>query len=342
MKITFFASLLILLFSCNEKTEKIEVNETTKETNSTGNEKDTQAEVFDINSIPITTKNLGEFPYFNPPENHCYGYCSSWDGKFKPNDIKDFDKEYFAVNGKFMLLEGKSYKATINKNKNENTSSFNKLIVEKSYHDAILNLGGVQVNAVPVTREEYESINEKDRYQFGASIDANLLDEIKTYVIRTNDKEIWIQFTNLDQESGKITILEKGNLNAEKVTQVSASQLKKDIDQSGKAVLNINFDTDKATLKSDGKTMADEILKLLQEHAALKLSIEGHTDNAGSVEHNKKLSLERATTLKNYLTINGIDENRLKVVGYGQEKPLVANDSESNKAKNRRVELIKF
>lgn len=103
----------------------------------------------------------------------------------------------------------------------------------------------------------------------------------------------------------------------------------------------INFDTDKSTLKPDGKQIVDQILKLLLENPTLNLMIEGHTDNTGNSEHNKKLSLDRVNTLVSYLTINGIDTSRLETKAMGDKKPLKPNDFEENKSLNRRIELIK-
>ena len=121
----------------------------------------------------------------------------------------------------------------------------------------------------------------------------------------------------------------------------TAVQMKKDIDANGKAILNINFDTDKSSLLPDGQKVVNEILSLMKTNAGLKIAIEGHTDNAGSADHNKKLSLERANTILKFLTTNGIDAGRLTAAGFGAERPMVANDSEANMAKNRRVELVK-
>lgn len=75
---------------------------------------------------------------------------------------------------------------------------------------------------------------------------------------------------------------------------------------------------------------------------SLNLSIEGHTDDVGSVEANNKLSLERARTIRNELLTMGISSKRLNVVGHGQMRPMVMNNSVENRAKNRRVEIVKI
>lgn len=74
----------------------------------------------------------------------------------------------------------------------------------------------------------------------------------------------------------------------------------------------------------------------------LKLSIEGHTDNTGSISRNKQLSTERANTVMYGLAGKGIDIKRLKATGFGSEKPLKLNDTDENKTQNRRVEMVKF
>ena len=301
----------------------------------------TSSETFDINTIPVSDKDLGTFPYLSAPDT--YKYNMGDEGISKKN-ISDFDKEYFAVNGKLIPQEGKTVKVTIEKDKSKDDGPFNSLIVDKSYDKAILALGGVKLPTVAIPQSEINRVGTKDLYEkhYGNSLDSNQLDDIKTYVIRTKDKEVWIQYYVLNNGSGRITILEKGNLEALDVKKITADVIKKDLDAAGKAILNINFDTAKATLKPDGQEVVNEIASVLKANPTLKLSIEGHTDTTGTADKNKKLSVDRATTVMNYLIAIGIPKANLKAIGYGAEKPLVPNTSAENKAKNRRVELVKF
>ena len=126
------------------------------------------------------------------------------------------------------------------------------------------------------------------------------------------------------------------------ITKVTAEEISSDLIENGKAILYINFDVDKSMLTKDGIETVNEIAVALKNNPTLKISIEGHTDNSGNSAHNKTLSTERAEAVKENLTINGIDKKRVSAVGFGSEKPLVTNDSEENKAKNRRVELVKI
>ena len=342
-RIILCTALLLSIIACKkEQTTETTTKEvatdsvvTTPKTSGTTPENGT----FDINTIPVSDKDLGKFPYLNAPDT--YKYNMGEDGITKSN-ISDFDKEYFAVNGKLIAQEGKTCKVWIEKK--QGAGPFNSLVVEKSYEKAILALGGVQVNNVAVPKSEIDRVGDKELVdkKYGHSIDFNLLDDIKTFVIRTKDKEVWIQFNLMNNESGKLTVLEKGNLETLAVTKITAETIKKDIDAAGKAILNINFDTDKATLKPDGQEVVNQIATVLKDNPTLKLSIEGHTDNTGLADKNKKLSVERATTVMNYLVAIGIPKANLKATGYGAEKPLAPNTSDENKAKNRRVELVKF
>ncbi|PUV23975.1 hypothetical protein DCO56_11390 [Sphingobacterium athyrii] len=75
---------------------------------------------------------------------------------------------------------------------------------------------------------------------------------------------------------------------------------------------------------------------------SLKLSIDGHIDNEGPTAHNMQLSQQRAEAVLKSLLAKNIAKDRLKSQGFAAEKPLADNNTEKNKAKNRRVELIKM
>jgi OOP family OmpA-OmpF porin len=128
-----------------------------------------------------------------------------------------------------------------------------------------------------------------------------------------------------------------------KMVEVKASDIADALASAGKIDLyGILFDVDKTEIKPESTKTLDEVASLLKIDRALKLEISGHTDNTGDKDHNQKLSEGRAqavvdTLVKKY----GIDAARLQAKGYGDTKPLVANDTDANKAKNRRVELRK-
>lgn len=102
---------------------------------------------------------------------------------------------------------------------------------------------------------------------------------------------------------------------------------------------NIFFDFAKYDLKSESFLELDRIIKMLKDYPDVNLQISGHTDIVGTDQRNQKLSENRAKSVVDYLTSKGIDSKRLKSVGYGATMPVVPNDSDFNRAKNRRVEL---
>jgi outer membrane protein OmpA-like peptidoglycan-associated protein len=83
----------------------------------------------------------------------------------------------------------------------------------------------------------------------------------------------------------------------------------------------------------------DEVVSILEMNPKLKLEIQGHTDNRGSVKHNRWLSELRAKVVRGYLVKKGIGEKRLTYVGYGFSKPVATNDTPEGRTQNRRVEL---
>lgn len=120
------------------------------------------------------------------------------------------------------------------------------------------------------------------------------------------------------------------------------SKLKEELEKTGRAVVyGINFDFNSDKLRPESKTLLDEITKLLKDNPDWKMAIEGHTDNIGGDSFNKELSDKRAASVKNYLTSAGIAADRLESAGFGLSKPIVPNDTEIGRARNRRVELVK-
>lgn len=85
----------------------------------------------------------------------------------------------------------------------------------------------------------------------------------------------------------------------------------------------------------------NQIFELLQKDAGFKFEIDGHTDNTGAGVHNLELSKARAEAVKVQLVTMGIDASRLTTRGFGDSKPLMANDTPEGKDNNRRMEFLK-
>ncbi|MGN6648049.1 MAG: OmpA family protein [Cytophaga sp.] len=84
----------------------------------------------------------------------------------------------------------------------------------------------------------------------------------------------------------------------------------------------------------------DRIAEVMKLNPAVKIELDGHTDNQGDAALNMELSRKRVVTVKNYLISKGIDSTRISTKAFGGTKPIAPNDTEENKKKNRRVEVI--
>jgi outer membrane protein OmpA-like peptidoglycan-associated protein len=100
----------------------------------------------------------------------------------------------------------------------------------------------------------------------------------------------------------------------------------------------INFDVGRATLRTEGKDVLEQIYNLLIQAEDSKLELVGHTDNTGTQDANYSLSMARAEAVKNYLIGRGIPAKRFqRVDGKGQDEPVADNGTPAGKAQNRRV-----
>ena len=106
-------------------------------------------------------------------------------------------------------------------------------------------------------------------------------------------------------------------------------------------VYGVNFDFNKATLRPDAEPVLHQVLALFNSMPTLSAEIGGHTDNIGKADYNQHLSASRADAVKSWLVTHGISSSRLSTHGYGDTQPLVPNDSDTHRARNRRVELKK-
>ncbi len=101
---------------------------------------------------------------------------------------------------------------------------------------------------------------------------------------------------------------------------------------------NVNFETGKWDLLPAALPELNGLVDYLKNNVGVNVEIGGHTDNVGQEEANRVLSEKRAKAVANYLISSGITETRVIAMGYGESKPLSANDTEKGRLKNRRVE----
>lgn len=195
-----------------------------------------------------------------------------------------------------------------------------RLQVIKNYENAVIKMGGTKVY----------SRTTNDGAWTGA-----------TFHFAKDDNEYWLGIYNLNNEpvdEYSFVLLTKKGMKQE----ITANEMFEKINSGSSLLLYVNFDTGKSSIKNESQNIVDELYTMLKNNPALKILIEGHTDNAGNKTSNQTLSEQRAASVKTALVNKGISVDRIKSIGYGQDKPLFDNATEEGKAKNRRVEIRKI
>ena len=281
-----------------------------------------------VESAPVSDRDLGAFPFlpmldgFEPVP----ASVSNWirDGKFIRYHFQHAPEQAVEVGGRFMMRHFAA--------RDPGSQSLDSIV--DSYSLLVEEKGGTLL---------YRGLFH------GGAIDTAARSEQQarpgaTYLIRTPEREIWTQVSVRD-EGGEyvLVVLEKAPLQL-KVKPLAASDLKRALDETGKAILYVNFEFDRASLRPDAKPVLDSVYALLKAEPALRLSIAGHTDNLGSDAYNQALSEKRAQAVREALVARGLkgrDAERLDAAGYGASMPIADNKTEEGRARNRRVELVK-
>lgn len=289
---------------------------------------------FDPASVPDSTASLPPFPFFKSPD----GLDSTFDEKDK---LVNFDRHFFIAGDKAVAVEGRIFHDRFNLD--GGARKYSDIEFRRNYENAIQALGGRKINTSQYTYAVMDAAGGRDALEktnYAGPMNPDAPHDI--YLIRQGGKEWWIDVsTGAFPLHGYVVVLEREGMK-QSLGFLDAAAMKQAIDKDGRVALYINFDVDKATLRPDAQPILAEIDKLLQVDPALKLSIEGHTDNTGAPDHNQTLSAARARSVLGALVGLGVDPARLQSRGFGQDKPLADNASEDGRAKNRRVELVKI
>lgn len=233
-------------------------------------------------------------------------------------DQKQFDgRDFKIVRGKTtetIRVEGQLWWLTYYPS-NDVKSKPSELQIQRNFENAILKQGGKLIGTTVQKRQVYK--------------------------LAKDGKEIWVEVWAEFTGKYGFTIIQKDAMVQDVVA--NAEVFSNDIRTTGHAaVYGIYFDTGKSTIKPESAQAIAEIAKLLKSDPNLKVHVVGHTDNVGGVDSNIKLSQSRAEAVMQALVRdNGIAAARLRAFGCGQFAPVLSNDAEEGRAKNRRVELVK-
>lgn len=282
---------------------------------------------FDIESVPVSNAALGEFPYFALPD----GYQAM----NKPVDM-DYARFPFWTGRGFEWVEGRSHESSIEAADGKTWSEFE---LRKNLETLLASVGAVKVASSRIPREWSDKL-EDDTKQGHIEGLGDIYNEAATvYVIRRADRNIWIHFVTTSAMGNWLVMETKPFVASAKL--IDASAMKKSLDDTGKVALHVNFGTDSTVIEPASKPQVEQVVQLLEDDGALRLSVDGHTDNTGDPAHNKALSEGRARSVVAALVTRGIDDARLQAHGYGDSRPVADNGTEAGRAQNRRVELVK-
>ncbi len=121
-----------------------------------------------------------------------------------------------------------------------------------------------------------------------------------------------------------------------------AAAMASGLERDGSVTLGgLHFDTARATLRPESGAALDQAALLMRQQPQLRLLIVGHTDNTGSSSTNQALSQQRAQSVRDALVGRGIAISRLTAAGAGSNAPVADNTTDSGRALNRRVELVR-
>jgi peptidoglycan-associated lipoprotein len=105
----------------------------------------------------------------------------------------------------------------------------------------------------------------------------------------------------------------------------------------GGPLTDIHFELDRASLSDEARSTLEKHAVWLQANRNMKVTVEGHCDERGTVEYNLALGEQRAQSARDYLATLGVSSSRMRTVSYGKERPLAAGTDEQSFSKNRRA-----
>jgi outer membrane protein OmpA-like peptidoglycan-associated protein len=163
-------------------------------------------------------------------------------------------------------------------------------------------------------------------------------DVTETFRLKKPDREVWV-YLEPGMSMNVLTIVEsvEGVVLPPTPTE---DPLYTSLSKDGHVALALSFLPGKPDIVADSLPLLDRVVKILQVHPDLQLTIEGHTDNTDDPRGDQLLSAQRARAVRAMLIADGVDKNRLAAVGLGGTQPVADDTTAEGRAKNRRIELV--
>ncbi len=148
-----------------------------------------------------------------------------------------------------------------------------------------------------------------------------------------------IRNTDEDPNIGELLNIDIGVRSVEFGNEVEAAMSSKDISDDILVLRHLFYETGSANLTENSKYELQNIITALNKYPTMNIELAGHTDNTGNAEGNQTLSQQRAEAARAYLISKGLNGDRMTSRGYGQNQPIVDNNTEEGRQQNRRTEM---
>lgn len=288
---------------------------------------------FDIATVPVSKAEVGTFPYFKTLPN------------FTATDstTRESNRTYFYDGKTFFTVDGKVSSQNLNI-VNSGKPIASEFACIQEFDKVIATLGGVKFFTGKMPDEALKAFAGADAVELGSAeklaVAPSAFYGVVEYVIKTADKEVWVQLQPYSLGSSFYTLLvvEKStpllSLNTNKANTILAS-----LEQNKKAIVQLSFAPDGDTLLSESKDEILSIAGVYQAHPGWKLLLECYNAPVGTDGYALALTGRRAGAIKQQLLLLGVKDASLTVKGMGDGKPIVPNDTEQGRITNTRIEI---
>ncbi len=290
-----------------------------------------------VSSIAISNADLGIFPYFKTLPN------------FKPLNESDSitiqqNRTYFYDGKSYITIEGKVSAQRLNVIDREMKIPSEFQIIQE-FDKLVATLGGKKIYSGKLPEEQLGKISNSDIVSLASKhqIAPNAYYGVVEYVIKTPQKEVWIQLVPASIGSNFYNLLVVEKQSQLLTTNINKqNSILKDLEKNNKAISKLSFDLDNTTLLTESKDELLNILGVFQAHPDWKIKIEIHNAPIGKPDYILELTEKRAVAIRAELVALGVNSTSLLTKGLGDKNPMVSNDTEKGRQTNTRIEISKL
>ncbi len=184
-------------------------------------------------------------------------------------------------------------------------------------YEGVLNVKVTEDSKVNIDYDKIESIVQKYSSEGGSDIDYNRIEDIVKRNAASSTTNIYQTPASGDKNTSTSTVINQGNW----------------------VLVGVNFNQNQVSFTPESYPVLINAAQILLANPDMRVEIQGHTDNTGNPETNKRISLARAEFVKKFLISKGVSASRLTTVGFGDTKPISDNSTAEGRAFNRRIEF---